>query len=229
MVKKIPIEKICPVCGNHFIIAPWQERRGHKYCGQKCEYKMRVGRVPHNKKYFTSDEKEASKKILYSIWYAENRDIILTKKKERRSTPEAIEKEKIRRAKYFEDHKEEEKAYHKWYNIIFAEIIKERRKVYENTPKGRMARHRSIHKRRDRQLPVTLTLEQWNKIIKDQENECNLCRCLFTADNPPTQDHILPLAKGYGLTFENTQALCHACNSNKRDLLLPNFIQSWLS
>jgi 5-methylcytosine-specific restriction endonuclease McrA len=51
----------------------------------------------------------------------------------------------------------------------------------------------------------------------------------FTKKRFPTRDHIVPCSKGGGLTFENVQALCHSCNSTKRDKLDHTKIVTWLA
>lgn len=74
------------------------------------------------------------------------------------------------------------------------------------------------HKYRSRKknLPATLTIEEWKHIIKKQGNKCNICNISFEKVKP-TQDHIIPVAKGGPYTKENIQALCGSCNSRKRD------------
>ena len=63
-------------------------------------------------------------------------------------------------------------------------------------------------------FPATLTLNEWNKILDLQNNECAICGVSFD-DVRPTQDHITPVSKGGGYTKENIQALCGSCNSRK--------------
>lgn len=65
-------------------------------------------------------------------------------------------------------------------------------------------------------------------IIEQQNNRCNVCGKRFTVEYPPTTDHIIPLSRGGGLTFENVQALCKSCNSKKQTKIDPQFIQTWL-
>ena len=102
-------------------------------------------------------------------------------------------------------------------------------KKFSQTPKGKMVRKKVMHKRRARMknTEATLTLEQWTRIIKLQNNECNISKQKFTKRRLPTMDHIIPLSKGGGLTFENAQALCRSCNSAKKAKLDLGFIQTW--
>jgi 5-methylcytosine-specific restriction endonuclease McrA len=44
-----------------------------------------------------------------------------------------------------------------------------------------------------------------------------------------TQDHIIPVSRGGGLTFENIQALCKSCNSSKNAKLDKSFITVWIA
>lgn len=87
---------------------------------------------------------------------------------------------------------------------------------YSRTPKGKMSQARANHKRRMRtkNAPSTLTHLQWNQILKEQNNYCNMCRNSFK-NIKPTRDHIIPVSKGGGLTKKNVQALCQSCNSSK--------------
>ena len=96
------------------------------------------------------------------------------------------------------------------YNIITKRISNKRRK------------------HRIRELEYTLTEEQWNKILQLQGYKCQKCKQPFTVDNPATRDHIIPMNCGGGLTRENTQALCRACNSRKQDTLDKSNIITWM-
>lgn len=102
---------------------------------------------------------------------------------------------------------------------------------YGRTPNGKIAASRHHHKRRaqSKETECTLTLDQWNRIIEIQENKCIICGKKFTKKNPATKDHIIPLSKKGGLTFENTQAVHLPCNCKKRDKLDISNIVTWLS
>ena len=115
-----------------------------------------------------------------------------------------------------------------WYVDNNAKIAKQQRE-YDQTPDGKLNMNRKNHRRRMRskQTEATLTAPQWQKILEMQRTRCNLCGRRFTKKLPPTTDHIIPLSKGGGLTFENAQALCRSCNSRKNCHLDMQLIQSW--
>lgn len=102
-------------------------------------------------------------------------------------------------------------------------------KKYVQTEKGKMGMKRVMHRRRARMknTEATLTAEQWDAVIRLQGNICNICKRKFTKKRFPTMDHIIPLSKRGGLTFENVQALCGSCNSSKNAKLDKGFIQTW--
>lgn len=127
------------------------------------------------------------------------------------------------------DYRARNRGYFKEYRIANKEAIALYQSGYQKTPQGKANNIRGAHKRRDhlRRTPCTLTFEQWQKILKYQKNKCVGCNKKFTKRRPPTRDHIIPISKGGGLTYENVQALCLSCNSRKRDKIDHNKIISW--
>lgn len=130
---------------------------------------------------------------------------------------------------YQQTHKAETRVQKRKYRILNADRIYKTRRAYLESPVGKIATSRIKHTRNSRefQSPCTLTLDQWNKILEMQHNKCAVCEKSFNKTRPATKDHIIPLSKGGGLTFENVQALCQSCNSKKHDKLDHSLIVSW--
>lgn len=64
-----------------------------------------------------------------------------------------------------------------------------------------------------RRVKATLTLDEWNFIVKSQNGICVICGI----KKKLTIDHKIPLSKGGEHTAANIQGLCHSCNSRKGD------------
>lgn len=171
-------------------------------------------------------------------YYKEHRDVIL------KNVKENSEKHQDRiinyRKNYYEQNKEDLKEKYKIYNknnpermreyrAKNAERISNWRKDYRKSPQGKITVARHLHKRRclSKQTPCTLTLLQWEKILKSQNNRCAICGKRFCKSRKPEKDHIIPLSKGGGLTFENVQALCKHCNISKNAKLDHTKIITW--
>lgn len=154
------------------------------------------------------------------------------------------EKLKAQRKKYDEEHKECRKEYiknycklnrekitdyYRTYRKIKPEKEKEAQRKYAKTENGKLKEARVKHNRRSNsnKSPCTLTTIQWKKILESQGNKCAICGKRFCKSRPPTKDHIVPLSKGGGFTFENVQALCRSCNSSKCAALDHTKIITW--
>lgn len=139
------------------------------------------------------------------------------------------EKELERSRKYYIENSEKERERRKQYYWKNRELELNKNKEYRKSEQGKLSNTRRRHTRRTRlkKTPCTLTLLQWEKILKSQGNKCAICGKRFCKSRPPTKDHIIPLSKGGGLTFENVQALCQSCNVIKRANLDHSKIITW--
>lgn len=101
---------------------------------------------------------------------------------------------------------------------------------YRLTENGKIHHRQEAHTRRAKikNSETKLSVEQWHKILKMQNNRCNICKKRFTKKRPPTIDHIIPLFHNGSSAFENIQALCSSCNSKKQAKLDTQFIQTWV-
>jgi 5-methylcytosine-specific restriction endonuclease McrA len=133
--------------------------------------------------------------------------------------------------KYNDTHRNERTVYKKMWGVLNPDKIRAQIKRYAQTSKGKFAFSKAIYNYKSRvsNLECTLTLEEWNNIIKKQKNKCARCGKNFTKSRAPAKDHIIPASKGGGLTRENVQALCKSCNSKKRDTLDHELIVTWIN
>jgi 5-methylcytosine-specific restriction endonuclease McrA len=124
---------------------------------------------------------------------------------------------------------ENQKRWSLEYRLKNRENLNLRRRIYRKTAIGKVMESRYRHTRRARIASTenTLTPHQWVKILKSQRNRCSMCGKRFCKSRPPTMDHIVPVSKGGGLTFENVQALCHSCNSSKNASLDYTKLVTW--
>lgn len=108
-------------------------------------------------------------------------------------------------------------------------VLLQKKREYNKTPRGKVTKSRNHHIRRQRikSNVCSLTAEQWNKVLQNQNNRCNICGKVFCKSRPATMDHIIPVSKGGGLTFENVQALCRSCNCSKSANYDMKLIVSW--
>lgn len=97
------------------------------------------------------------------------------------------------------------------------DTCKKARVRYKKGSIGKAAKARYAHQRRVRvnNSINDLTANDWDDILKNQQNKCNICNREFNANLQPQRDHIKPVSKGGAFTKSNIQALCINCNSSK--------------
>jgi hypothetical protein len=141
-----------------------------------------------------------------------------------------LERRREWQREYYEENEEKIREYRHKYRLKNIEKYREGNRRYERTAKGKFTRKRLAHARRSlkENNENDLTEAQWIEILKQQKNRCNLCGKPFTKRRFPTQDHIISVLYGGGLSSDNVQALCLSCNCRKREKLYPSFIQTWI-
>jgi len=189
-------KKRCKFCGIDFI--PDIYHPNTICCGNK-ECKKIQGRIAYQKWYEDNGKKIREK------WKKENADRV---KKIRKENYEANkERELFRNSEWRRSNKEKMRKYCKKYN---------------KTLKGKINRSRKSARRRSllKLTKCTLTAKEWNDILKKYKYRCYYCKCRLNNNNPPTQDHVIPLSKGGEHTKENIVSSCGICNSKKGSKML---------
>lgn len=116
------------------------------------------------------------------------------------------------------------------YYLRHKKQIAEYMRKYTQTDRGRsLGRHRNQHRRaRKRDAEGDgVTPEEFERIVKNQHNKCNMCGRRFCKSRPATMDHVVPLSKNGAHSSDNIQALCRSCNSSKNARVNPNCILSY--
>lgn len=101
---------------------------------------------------------------------------------------------------------------------------------YQQTEIGRLNCKIYNQRRRARKVAADgegISADQWQRIIKNQKNTCNMCKKRFCKSRIPSMDHIIPISKGGDHDVSNIQALCRSCNSSKSNKIKKELIQSW--
>ena len=92
------------------------------------------------------------------------------------------------------------------------------RKNYRESEHGKRIRLECQHRReaRKRNLPATLTEEEWLDTLFVYDYRCAYCGNMFEY-NELERDHAVPLSRGGGYTLENIVPACRPCNTGKSD------------
>jgi len=135
------------------------------------------------KKYFQETKNERQKK--QKEYYEINKEDIELKKRE-----------------YYLQNREKILAYTKEWRKEWAAKNKEKTRFYNNK-----------YRAQKRNLPSTLTKEQWMNIKISFDYKCAYCGMEKLLE----QEHFIPLSKGGEYTKNNIVPACRSCNSSKRD------------
>lgn len=91
------------------------------------------------------------------------------------------------------------------------EKVKALSKAWKDANPEKHRQYKQQRRARKRNLPSTLTLEQWETTTQYFNNCCAYCGKASTL----TRDHFMPLSKFGSYTQDNIIPSCHPCNSSK--------------
>lgn len=187
---------------------PLKEKRRQYYKENKDSIKQH--REENKEKIAECDKRYyENHKEYYADWQrqyrAKNRD---WQKKYREKNKELIASYK---KKYRKENKVSTLGSGKQYYEENKEAISWRVKQYqkENPEKRRLGKQR--RKARQKELPSTLTLDQWGTIKKEFNDMCAYCG----KKDKLQQEHFIPLSKGGEYTNNNIISACRSCNCSK--------------
>ena len=194
----IEVERRCTKCG---IVKPHDEfyRRSEpgKILHKQCKACMGAAQAVYRAK----PEVRPAKAAYHAAYYETNTELIAARRAAYRGTPRGKAAERAHCAAYY---------------AANAEQIRERQAAYRRTPEARAAKRASDAQRRAlKAINCTLTASEWAEILEDDGDACHYCGVAYTADNPPTQDHVVPLSKGGHHTKDNVVSACLSCNCSK--------------
>lgn len=190
---------------NKDIIKEYQK----KYRKENSEYFKEYG-----KNYYNENKEEINyKQSLYQNTPEYKLNKAEYDKKYREENKEAISE---RRKVYCKNTKELKRIYDKKYYKRNKLRIKNYNKEYWKThKKDKLKNNIYVQRRlaRKRNLPNTLTKEQWEQIKIDFNFKCAYCGQEIQLH----QEHFIALSKGGEYTHNNIIPACKSCNSSKRD------------
>lgn len=214
--------KVCTKCGKEFPATSEYFRRNSK-CKDGLGSQCKQCQKEYNKKYNIENKEKKNahnreyrannKEFVKERWYAnaekykerqrqyaiENAEKLKEKSKQFRDKHK--EELKLKSKKYYEEHKQERIEYYKGY-------------CERNPEKARIwALHKAKRRQaRKRNLPATLTEQDWLDALEYFDNSCAYCGC----DNERLfQEHVIPLSKDGYYTRSNIIPGCRKCNNNK--------------
>jgi 5-methylcytosine-specific restriction endonuclease McrA len=88
---------------------------------------------------------------------------------------------------------------------------------YAKTPRGRAARKTAEHRRQERKRGNggDVSTQEWLDVLTEFDNRCIYCGVRFSAECPPTMDHMIPVSRGGPHEKANIVPACGSCNSKK--------------
>ena len=209
--------KICSECGNeklktieYFNPSKWSKDELTGKC-RGCTAKHCKSYQESNKEYISEHQKQYQKS---------NKETISKQRKlYRESNKESIAAQLKKwcdnnvehRRLYRETNKEYIAKRHKQYREDHKEVISKRESLWAKNNLDKLVMKSQKRRARERQLPHTLTPEQWKTVKQYFNGTCVYCG----EEKTLTIDHFIPAMKSGELGVNNVLPACSSCNSSK--------------
>lgn len=200
-----PIIIKCNTCNTEREINADSLRSDNIKC-KKCSDNKKI----NNKQYYELNKDRIKQ---YNEWFNEN-----NKEKRKECNKKYYDKNKEMLNEYSKQWKKDNKNYEKQYYEDNKEKLREYRRNWFSINKERYKGQRRISKQKRRaklkNLPATLTIEQWKQTKENFNNQCAYCGKQL---KNLTQDHFIPLSKDGPYTADNIIPACRSCNTSKNN------------
>jgi hypothetical protein len=218
------VRHICPQCKEEF------DRPGKKakYCSIECRSAAKIkqpivcagcGKI---KKHYARGLCKKCYRHQYNQAPEQKRKHAKQMRDWRKNNPEAAEEIEKRRAKT-KKRKRWKAIYHQKYYNANKDSLCAYQSEYRKQHPDKVAMWKHRYNVRKRQLPNTLTDEQWEDILGRYNYSCAYC-----GDSEElVQEHWVPVSRGGGYTVENIVPACQSCNSSKNVMTGEEF-HHWL-
>ncbi len=94
----------------------------------------------------------------------------------------------------------------------------------EPTLSSRKAAKRERNTVRNAQRQKAITPWEFKRTVKAFDGCCCYCGVEFTAENPATRDHLVPVKAGGTLERHNVVPACNLCNRSKKNKPAPEWL-----
>lgn len=195
--------RVCTKCGEEkpatteYFYRGGQRLRGDcKVCFSKRDKQYyqenRDAIIERNKQYKQANQNKITKQL--EQYRQENRDINAKRQKQ-----------------YYQKNRDAILEHAKQYRQENQNAILERKAKWRGQNPEKQRAYKQRRKAIKKELPHTLTVEQWEAIKKRFNNGCAYCGCGGELE----QEHFVPLSKGGGYTHNNIVPACKSCNNSK--------------
>lgn len=222
---------VCTRCGyvkpQTLEYFPYAKRRASKlssWCrkcsvANSCKWqreKPEYVNTKHRERYWKNPEKSRADRRQYYLDNPDKRLIVNAQAAQRRT--DNYQDELRKEAEYRATHKPQIKASNYKWEKANPDKVKAKRKRNKMRHPDKNRRHKHNRRARIRNLPYTLTDQEWEDVKAYYNYGCAYCGTpWYELDSVLEEEHIIPTTQGGGYTKENIVPGCRGCNARKNN------------